>query len=225
MAIRFHLAEHVHTDIVSHSTDNFPVRTGQELLEFIRAAGSGDPSAFLAAHPAARAFVAPKPNPVSFATEPYFAVSAFRFVNAQGVARFGRYRILPEAREQYLDDQAAKSKDGNYLFNEIARRAKTGPIGFTIEVQTAKEGDVVDDCTVRWPADRPVVPFGRIALTEIAADDEEHRRIIFDPIPRVEGIEPSADPLFELRAAIYLLSGRRRRQEAGAREAVPQPVG
>ena len=35
--------------------------------------------------------------------------------------------------------------------------------------------------------------------------------IIFDPIPRVDGIEPSNDPLFELRAAIYLLSGRRRR--------------
>jgi catalase len=39
----------------------------------------------------------------------------------------------------------------------------------------------------------------------------EQKRIIFDPIPRVDGIDPSADPLLELRAAIYLLSGRRRR--------------
>src|SRR3954464_11548186 len=30
MAIRFHLGEHVHTDIVSHSTDGFPTRTGDE---------------------------------------------------------------------------------------------------------------------------------------------------------------------------------------------------
>src|SRR5437899_12604204 len=30
LAIRFHLAEHVHTDIVSHSTDGFPARNGQE---------------------------------------------------------------------------------------------------------------------------------------------------------------------------------------------------
>ena len=43
----------------------------------------------------------------------------------------------------------------------------------------------------------------------------QQKHIIFDPIPRVDGIEPSADPLLELRAAIYLLSGRRRRQ-AGA---------
>ncbi len=38
MGIRFHLGEHVHTDIVAQSTNGFPVRTGEEFLEFIRAA-------------------------------------------------------------------------------------------------------------------------------------------------------------------------------------------
>ena len=38
----------------------------------------------------------------------------------------------------------------------------------------------------------------------------QQKQIIFDPIPRIDGIEPSADPLLELRAAIYLISGRRR---------------
>ncbi len=33
LAIRFNLAEHVHTDIISHSTDGFPTRTGEEFLE------------------------------------------------------------------------------------------------------------------------------------------------------------------------------------------------
>src|SRR5262245_7906265 len=56
LAVRFHLAEHVHTDIVTHSTDGFPVRTGEEFLAFLRAAaaaGAGQPEvmrAFLAAH-------------------------------------------------------------------------------------------------------------------------------------------------------------------------------
>ena len=212
-AIRFHLADHVHTDIVSHSTDGFPTRTGQEFLEFLRAAGAGDPSAFLAAHPAALAFVrTPKPSPASFATEAYFGVTAFRFINRQRLARYGRYRITPDAGLQHLDAAAAQSKGENYLFDELMRRIAAGPIRFNIDVQIAGAGDTVDDATIHWPADRPLVRLGALDLTAQAPDDEANRRIIFDPIPRVDGIEPSDDPLLELRAAIYLLSGRRRRQ-------------
>lgn len=216
LAVRFHLADRVHTDIVSHSTDGFPTRTGQEFLELLRAAGSGDPSAFLTAHPAALAFVqTPKPSPASFATEAYFSVTAFRFINQRGFARYGRYRVLPAAGIRHLDDAAAKSKDENYLFQELSERVARGTIRFDIHVQIANDTDVVDDATIHWPADRPSIHFGTVALTSTAPDNEEHRRIIFDPIPRVDGIEPSADPLFELRAAIYLLSGRRRREAGG----------
>ena len=218
LAIRFHLADHVHTDIVSHSTDGFPARTGQEFLDLLRAAAGGDPSAFLATHPAALAYVqTPKPSPRSFATEAYFGVTAFRFVNQQGLARYGRYRIVPQAGIEHLDDAAVKSKGENYLFDELAQRIAAGPIRLDIHVQIADESDTVDDATHHWPADRVVVPFGAIELTAKAPDDEEHRRMIFDPIPRVEGIEPSGDPLLELRAALYLLSGRRRREASNPR--------
>jgi len=213
MAIRFHLADRVHTDIIGHSTDGFPTRTGQEFLELLRALASGDPSAFLASHPAALAFVqTPKPSPVSFATEAYFPVVAYQFINQQGVGRYGRYRIAPRAGVEHLDETAAKSRDASYLFDELSNRVAAAPVQFDIHVQVANAGDTVDDATVHWPADRQVIHFGTIALRAIAPDDEAHRRIIFDPIPRVDGIEPSADPLLELRAAIYLLSGRRRRQ-------------
>ena len=213
LAIRFHLADRVHTDIVSHSTDGFPTRTGQEFLDFLRALATGDPSAFLAAHPAALAFVqTPKPSPASFATEAYFGVTAFRFINQQGLVRYGRYRILPDAGVAHLDDAAAKSKGENYLFEELTRRLAAGPIRFHIVVQIASDSDTVNDATIHWPDDRPLVPFGAVELTAQAPDDEFHRRIIFDPIPRVDGIEASDDPLLELRAAIYLLSGRRRRE-------------
>ena len=225
LAIRFHLADHVHTDIVSQSTDGFPTRTGQEFLEFLRAVARGDPSAFLATHPAALAFVqTPKPSPASFATEAYFPVTAFRFINQQGLGRYGRYRIVPRAGVEHLDDATAKAKSANYLFEELTRRVAAGPVRFDIYVQIANDKDVVNDATVRWPADRPSVLFGTIALTAKAADDEVHRRIIFDPIPRVDGIEPSDDPLLELRAAIYLLSGRRRRQAIASEIEIPQTV-
>jgi catalase len=221
LAIRFQLAEHVHTDIISHSTDGFPTRTGGEFLEFLRAASASGPSApspsplevFFRTHPAALAFVqTPKPSPASFAKEIYFGVTAYRFRNREGAARYGRYRIVPSAGVEHLDDATAKVKGANYLFDELRQRLAREGVQFEIHVQAAEEGDTVDDATVHWPESRRLVPFGRIALTGSVPDgDAQQRHIIFDPLPRVDGIEASADPLLELRAAVYLLSGRRRR--------------
>ena len=225
MAIRFHLAEHSHTDIVSHSTDGFPTRTGAEFLEFLRALAASDLAAlsdpahpkpvevFLGSHPAALRFVqTPKPAPSSFAREAYFGVTAMRFINKEGVRQFGRYRIVPEAGVEHLAPDATATKGTNYLFDELAARVARAPIEFRILVQLASPGDVVDDATIHWPEDRKVMELGTMKLTALVADDAaEQKKIIFDPIPRVDGIEPSDDPLLELRAAIYLISGRRRR--------------
>ncbi len=140
-------------------------------------------------------------------------MTAFRFINQPGLARHGRYRISPESGIEHLDETAAKGKDPNYLFDELAHRVAAGPIRLQFGIQIAGERDIVDDATVHWPDDRPLIPFGTVTLNAQAPDSEsQQKHIIFDPIPRVDGIEPSDDPLLELRAAIYLLSGRRRRQ-------------
>ena len=223
-AVRFMLGERVHTDIIGHSTDGFPTHTGDEFLEFLKALASSDPAnlagspleAFLGSHPAALAFVqAPKPFAASFAQEKFFGVTAMEFTNAAGTKQFGRYRIVPVAGTSYLSDEEAKAKGANYLFEEIGERVAKGPVEFKVMAQLAAAGDVVDDATIHWPEDRRVVELGTIALTAPVADDaHEQQRIIFDPIPRVDGIEPSDDPLLELRAAVYLISGRRRRSES-----------
>ena len=221
LAIRFHLAEHVHTDIISHSTDGFPTRTGQEFLEFFRALALSDPSkpspspieAFLGTHPKALAFMqAPKPAPSSFARESYFGVTAMRFTNKAGVSRYGRYRVIPEAGNDHLPDAIAAAKNPNFLFDELTERIARGPIAFHLLAQLANDGDIVDNATTHWPEERTLLDLGAITLAEPVADNaHEQQHIIFDPIPRVDGIDPSADPLLELRAAVYLLSGRRRR--------------
>jgi catalase len=221
LAIRFNLAEHVHTDIVSHSTDGFPAHDGAEFLEFLKAAGASGPEVpspkpierFLAAHPAALRFVqTPKPFPSSLARDTYFGVTAFHFTNAQGESRFGRYRIVPEAGNDYLNDEHVSRLRENYHYEELEHRVKQTPIRFKILVQVAAPGDVTDDATIHWPEDRELVELGTLELTGLLDDSlAQQKHIIFDPIPRVDGIEPSADPLLELRAAIYLLSGRERR--------------
>jgi len=213
MAIRFQLGEHVHTDIVAHSTDGFPTHTGEEFLEFLRALAGGTIEKYLGAHPKALAFVqAPKPAPSSFAREAYFGVTAMQFSNRDGLTHLGRYRIVPEAGVEHLSDAEVAGRGENYLFDEIKERVAAGPIGFRVMLQLAGSDDVVDDATVHWPEDRPVVELGRIALDKLMEDSAAaQKQIIFDPIPRVDGIEPSEDPLLELRAAVYLISGRRRR--------------
>lgn len=220
-ALRFHLAEHVHTDILAHSVDSFPTRTAEEFLEFISALVATDPAGphpnaieqFLGKHPAALAFVqTPKPIPTSFARESYYAVSAFRFTNAGGASRYGRYRVMPVAGNEYLDAAGAAAQTPNFLLDEMAARVTREQVRFRVLVQLAQEGDVTDDSTVRWPESRQLITFGEIVLTAVASNNAaEQQKIIFDPIPRVEGIEASNDPLFEARANIYLMSGRRRR--------------
>jgi catalase len=221
MAIRFHLAERVHTDIVSHSTDGFPTHTGDEFLELLRAVATSAPGApsptpvevFLGGHPAALRYVqTPKPVPSSFARESYFGVTAMHFTNGEGISRFGRYRIVPDAGNDHLSAEAAAAKGADFLFDEIKERMAAGPIKFKIAVQLANETDEVNNATVHWPEDREVLEIGTLVLTAPVADDAaEQKHTIFDPIPRVDGIDPSDDPLLELRAAIYLISGRRRR--------------
>jgi catalase len=216
MAIRFNLAEHVHTDIVAHSANGFPATTGAEFLGFLRAVTQPDKAKvqeFVGTHPKALAFIqAITPMPASFAQEKYFGLTAMKFTNKEGVSRFGRYTIVPEAAEEHLSADVAGGKDASYLFDELKQRIGKGPIRFKITVQVAEEGDVTNDATVHWPGDRKVVELGTIELTQPVADDaREQKQIIFDPIPRLDGIEPSDDPLLELRAAVYLISGRKRR--------------
>ncbi len=152
------------------------------------------------------------PLPASFAKEKYFGLTAMKFANKDGVSRYGRYTIVPEAGEEHLDAATAAAKGPDYLFNELNERLAKGPIKFKITVQVAEDSDVVNDATVHWPAERKVVELGTIALTSTVANHaHEQKHIIFDPIPRLDGIEPSDDPLLELRAAVYLISGRRRR--------------
>ena len=125
-ATRFHLGEHAHTDIVAHSADGFPVRTAPEFVEFLGAIRASGPDAphpnpieqFLGSHPKALAFVQlPKPIPTSFARESYFSVTAYKFIDAAGATRHVRYRILPDAGNEYLSrgrggGERAKLPDG-----------------------------------------------------------------------------------------------------------------
>jgi catalase len=84
-----------------------------------------------------------------------------------------------------------------------------------VMVQLAETGDDVSDSTALWPESRPQMEFGTVAIRERVDElAPERRKIIFDPLPRVDGIDSAGDPLTAVRSDIYLLSGRRRRVAA-----------
>ena len=148
-AVRFYLAERVHTDIVAHSTNAFPVRTGDEFLELLTALAATDMThipgspleKFLGTHPSALAFVqTPKPAPSSFARESYFGLVAMRFLSQSNESHYVRYRIVPVAGNDHLDAAAASAKAPNYLFEEIEHRVGKEPVKFKVVAQVAEDG-------------------------------------------------------------------------------------
>ena len=82
-------------------------------------------------------------------------------------------------------------------------------------------GDDITNASLTWPDSRTEIPFGTITLSSRVDDQTpERREIIFDPLPRVDGIDSSGDPSPQVRADIYLLSGQRLRslRREGGRE-------
>lgn len=156
---------------------------------------------------------APKPTPTSYGKDQYWGVSAFKLVDAEGKGTFVRWYLVPDAGVEPLEASLLETAEPDFLQKELQETlAKGEKIGFKLVAQVAEEGDNVNDATVHWPAERKVVELGSVTLEGVVEDHlAESKKLIFDPVPRVEGIEPSDDPLFEMRAAVYLMSGRQRR--------------
>ena len=116
---------------MAHSTNAFPSRTGQDFLEFLTAIAATDLTHIprlapgkIPGHASGRAGIRASPEAAGFEFRAgnLFRLTAMRFINKDGVGRYGRYRILPEAGNEHLDAAAAAAKGPNYLFDEIEHR-------------------------------------------------------------------------------------------------------
>ena len=221
MAVKFSLPDGSKTDLVLLSFNGFPVATAEEFRDFLLAVGASGPDApkpsaietFLATHPAAKNFVAsPKPQPVSYATLPYFGINAFKFTNAKGAVTFGRYQLRPVAGEQFLTQEQLNTMGPDYLSSEIRARVRRSPAKFTLLLQVAEKGDKIDDPSVAWPDNRKQIELGTITITKAVADSQAaEKTLLFMPGALVPGIEP-ADPMIAARSASYIVSLSRRAQ-------------
>jgi catalase len=222
MAMRFKLPDGANTDIVSISANGFPVATPEDFLALLTAVSKSGPGVpkptpveqFLGTHPAALKFVStPRPPPQSFGTLAFFGVNAFKFTNAKGVSHFARYQILPVAGEHALTAAEAAKADPNYLIDELPKRIAAGAVKFRLVAQVAKQGDVTNDATAVWPADREIVELGVISLTGTQKEQVmEQKALLYNPLALTTGIEASADPILAARPPAYAISFTQRGQ-------------
>jgi catalase len=219
MAVKFYLPDGERTDISAQTVPRFPVRTPDAFIGLINASAPGAGRLwklplFLATHPEAlpalRANAPALKPPASYASCRYYAIHAFRWLDAKGGSRYVRYTWLPEASDPPLSQEEARSRGADYLQEDIARRLGDG-VRFTLQVQIAAAGDKVDDPTSVWPAERDSVTVGTLELTELETGRETGGDVlVFDPVRVTDGIELSDDPILKYRSGAYSVSVERR---------------
>jgi catalase len=211
------------TDILATTTPAFATRTPEDFLELLELRrpdpDTGLPDfeklgAFLAAHPEAQTAIQGTVGVgplASFATAVYYSPHTYWLVDEAGGRSPVRFRWIPDAGEQRLDDDEAKARGRDYLYEDLAERLRAGTIGFELRLQRPDGDDPLDDPTALWPDEREFVTAGRLELTAVVDDPEHDGHIdVFDPLRLADGIEPSDDPILHARRQAYSVSAYRR---------------
>jgi catalase len=188
------------------------------------ATGKPDPQAtehFLAAHPEtvrAMKIIKAEPPTAGFGDSTFRGLSAFYFVNASGSRTAVRWSFVPL---QKPGEPTPGSSDPNWLFDDLIRQFRSGPLQWRLLLTLGTPDDPVNDATIPWPPDRRVIDAGTLTLTSISTDAASNAGAInFDPLVLPEGIERSDDPLLSPRSVVYAASQRLRATEPKSAPAV-----
>ncbi|MBV8850656.1 MAG: catalase family peroxidase [Methylobacteriaceae bacterium] len=218
MAIKFQLPDGSEADMVTNSFKVFPVSTAAELRDLFLAAAASPPDAakpteidkFVAAHPSVAAAASTLGTPDSFADEQYRGLNAFVFTNKAGEKQAVRYVIEPE-RVVHLDPADAQKRDPNFMIDELKQRLAAKKVTFTLKAQIAAPGDPTNDPSKPWPEDRKLVSLGVLTIDKAVANSEEaEKKLLYLPGQLPDGIEPSDDPMIDVRNGAYAVSFSRR---------------
>jgi catalase len=211
------------TDLLVENAPVHFARTLDQMLGFLRArapGADGKPDAakvkaFSDANPETlnqAHFVAAHPLPGSFAGTTYWGVHAFPATDAKGETRMIKFKVVPQAGEISLSDDAAKDRAADFLFQDLRDRIEHGEVRFDVFAILGSPDDPTQDVTVRWPDEdtRETVKLGTIAIQAID-NNEACDATFFNPGAIADGIGRPDDEIFAARSAAYAISlGKRR---------------
>lgn len=119
-----------------------------------------------------------------------------------------RWRLEPEAGVHALAEAEWETVDRDYLMAGVLDLL---PVRYRLLAQLASDDDQTTDASKAWPAERERADLG---LLELTGPDETRERdgdvLVHDPMRLVDGIEPSDDPILQIRPHVYAISVERR---------------
>jgi len=192
------------------------------------ATGRPDPAAmprFVANHPEAAPFLQwarTAPWTASYAGLRYYALNAFRLVDAAGTRHPVRWSMEPVDPAATAPLAAPSDLAPDALAQDLTQRLAQAPLRWRLVITLAAPTDPTNDATKAWPEDRERIDAGTLTLR--AAQDEATgpcRDINYDPLILPAGIEASDDPLLPARSAAYINSFDRRIAETARAERRP----
>lgn len=223
MATRFYLPDGRVTNMVMLSQQLFIANTVEQFLALLESGMPTEPNGpinkaglqqFLAKNPNSAAVFKMRsetPAPVSFAHTQFNSVHAFLFVNREGKVTPARSHWVPVAGIKGQGAEVLKEADIHVLFAELEERLLRERVLFDLELELAETGDPLNDATALWPAGRKRVVIGRLELTGTITEEEIGDRLMnHDPTTLTDGIEPTDDPILQIRRGVYEASAAQR---------------
>ena len=131
MAVKFTLPDGSTTDVSTQTARLFVSSTPDGFVDLLKAMRPGPTTPlrmakYFATHPrllgALPVLRDANKVPASYATIEYHGLHAFRWIAADGSARFVRYHLHPGRGREYLSGPAAQGKDPDFLTDELNTR-------------------------------------------------------------------------------------------------------
>ena len=229
MAVKFTLPDKSTTDVSTQTARLFVSSTPDGFIDLLKAMRPGlttplRMATYLLTHPrvlgALPGLREANMVPARYATIEYHGLHAFRWIGADGSARFVRYHLVPTAGE-HAPEPAAPGRGPDFLADELNARLASGPVRFDFRVQVAAPNDSTVDPSAPWQGTQ-VVTVGTLEITGLDTERERGDDIVvFDPMRVTDGIEPSDDPVLRFRTLAYSASVKLRTGVDRGAEAPP----
>lgn len=139
-----------------------------------------------------------------FADDTFHSLDSFVLVAADGTKTAVRWAMIPM---QPVKPDDGKTGDHEYLFRKLIDDIHGAPLHWRLMMTVAGAHDVINDPSQIWALNDQTIDAGTLTLNSIGSEDGGPcTSITFDPLVLPPGIQPSNDPILQVRSAAYMRS-------------------